>query len=712
MAASQKSRWRGLLRLASSVFGAALVGAIGWVLTQASFSLGTIGDRKPTLLFWPFLVETADGPKPTRLAWLCASAGEGLARLSYDLPFVVRGNAAPQNATLIYIDENSARALGQTGAIWDRKLHAQLLDQLAADKPRAIFFDVVFSDPSAEPGVDADLADAMKRNGNVFLGGALESDAGIVNADGKRISAQRIIPPIAILRATAAGWGSIGFYPLDGDYGVRRISPGTETIPSAPWRVAVKLGANLEDTPEARFRMRWLNYYGPAGSFESIGFDRVVGDQHPAPGYFSDRIVVVGGRSTLAGLSLGKDDFRNPYSLVGNRFSTGAEIHLTALLNLLNGDWLTRLDAGRELWIAILTGVVLGGALPRFRPNIAALLAVLAALGIGLFACWLPGAHRVWFAWCVPVFVQVPVALIWAVGARYFLEERRRNALRDAFGHYLSPAIADRIADSDFNLKPGGSVVEATVLFTDLEGFTPLTEELRNPELMTQVLLKYFAQTTAPILQYEGTVINFVGDAVTAVWGAPLAEPDHARKAALAAWILHQSARIEVDGHKLRTRVGLHTGRVLAGNVGSEERFDYAVVGDPVNFASRLEGLNKHFGTNVLISDAIRQKLGDEFVARRLGEFRVVGKKDSCVIHEFLGPASEVVRESWCEVFENGVEAFRRGDLAEAERKMHETLSLRDGGDGPAHFYLARIAILRSAPLPPDWNGIVEFSGK
>ena len=695
MISPQKSRWRALIRLASSISGAVIVVAIGWVLTHASFSLGTFGEKKSGLA-----------------ARLVSSLGESLSRLSYDLPFLVLGPVEIPNASIVYIDENAARELGQNGPLWNRSLHTQLLEQIAADKPRAVFFDIVFSNPWHEAGVDEAFAEAIKNSGHVFLAGALESDPGLVQANGARVSAQRIIPPISSLRAAAAGWGLIVFRPLDGDYGVRRISPGTDQKASAPWNVAVHLGAPLENTAESWLRPRWINYYGPAGAFDSIGYERVIGENRVAAGYFRDRIVVVGGRSTLGSLSLGKDDFRNPYSLLGRAFSTGAEIHLTALLNLLNGDWLTRLDPGGELWIAVLAGLFLGGTLPCFRPNVAALVAVLAALGIGVFACWLPGAHHVWFAWCVPVFVQVPVALMWAVGARYFLEERRRNALRDAFGHYLSPAIADRIADSDFNLKPGGSVVEATVLFTDLEGFTPLTEELRNPELMTQVLLKYFAQTTAPILENEGTVINFVGDAVTAVWGAPLADPEHARKAALAAWRLHQCARIEVDGHKLRTRVGLHTGRVLAGNVGSEERFDYAVVGDPVNFASRLEGLNKYFGTNVLISDALRQKLGGDFVARRLGEFRVVGKKDSCVIHEFLGPASEVVREKWCEVFESGVEAFRCGDLAGAEMKMRETLALRDGGDGPARFYLTRIALLQDGPLPDGWNGIVEFSGK
>ena len=684
-------RIRRLRRLAASVLGALLVGALGWGLVEASASVGTFGWRKGK-----------------GLRWLCPSFGESLARLSYDLPFLVRGTVETPDVCFVYLDENAARALGQRGCVWDRRLHAQLLRRLSADQPRGVFFDIVFSDESEVPADDGEFAAALKENGRAFLGAALETDEGIPLEDGTRISSERVIPPTPRLRAAAAGWGLIDIKPLDGDYGVRRISTGRENVPSATWRMAEKLGtsAGERDAP------RWMNFYGPGGTFPSLGYERALDPNGTRPGYFHDRIVVVGGRSTLGGLAFGKDDFGNPYGRLGGAFSTGAEVHLTTLLNLLNGEWLTRLDARREVWFAVAFGGLLGGLLPRFRPHAAALLAAFALAGVCLFAWWLFAWERVWFAWCGPAFVQTPVALMWAVGARYFLEERRRHALRNAFGHYLSPHIADRIADSDFNLEPGGTVVEASVLFTDLEGFTPLSEELNNPELLTQVLVKYFTQTTAHILASEGTIINFVGDAVTAVWGAPLADRDHVRKAALAAWRLHEIARMDVDGRLLRTRVGLHTGRVLAGNVGSAERFDYAVVGDPVNFASRLEGLNKFLGTNVLISDAVREKLGGEFIARRLGEFRVVGKKDACVIHELLGPASEVVRGAWCDVFEKGVEAFRAGDLDAAERAMRETLALRDGSDGPADFYLVQIAALRAKGMPADWKGVVEFERK
>ena len=213
-------------------------------------------------------------------------------------------------------------------------------------------------------------------------------------------------------------------------------------------------------------------------------------------------------------------------------------------------------------------------------------------------------------------------------------------------------------------------------------------------------------------LKNEGLVLNFVGDAMTAVWGAPLAVPNHAQRAARAAWQLSQSARIEVDGRILRTRVGLHTGKVLAGNVGSAKRFDYAVIGDPANLASRLEGLNKFLGTDVLISEAVRTAVADSFVTRCVGEFRVVGKKQPCVVHELLGPTPSEKIMPWQNSFARALEAFRGGDLVAAEREMQRTQSERGGIDGPSQFYLQHIARLKENALPPNWSGIVEVTEK
>jgi adenylate cyclase len=406
-----------------------------------------------------------------------------------------------------------------------------------------------------------------------------------------------------------------------------------------------------------------------------------------------------------------RDEFHIPHSRLGGRFAKGAEVHLTILMNLLRGEWVTRMDPRAELALVACMGLMLGAGLPLFRPHIATLLALAAALAVFSVALWLFIAHRTWFAWGVPALVQVPLGLGWAVGARYFVEERKRRALRDAFAHYLSPVMADRIAEAGLSIKPGGAVVEATTMFTDLDGFTPLAEQLDNPERIAEVLTEYFTLTTRHILEADGTILKFVGDAVHAVWGTPLADAEHARKAVRAAWRLQQASLIEVDGRTLRTRIGVHTGRMVAGNLGSAQRFDFAVTGDAVNFASRLEGLNKFLGTSVLISEETRRRIGEEFVIRRVGEFRVVGKTVSVIVHEVLGEADTSVPTPWVAGFERAVALFAGGQWDEARRGFEEVIAERGGHDGPSAFYLQRMEVpQREGGLSP--SGIIELSAK
>ena len=553
------------------------------------------------------------------LACLRFSFGEPLMRLSYNLPFIFRSNLDTDKVTLVYLDEQSAKQLHQPiDDVWNRALHVRLVDRLTQDNARLVFYDIVFDQPATDLAADVAFADSIQRNGKVILGATLEK---IERMGG--VSRKTVAAPTKPLRKAAAGWGILAFDPVDPDYGVREIFLGTSLIPSATWKAAQVLGAGITRESRETAVNLWVNYYGPRDTFPSINFAQALDPEGLPPGYFKDKIVLIGGRSTVGSLALGRDEFATPYSTSSHQFSPGLEIHATILLNLLRGEWLTRMSEKWESILVVVTGLLVAG-LCVLRPTLATLSALLASVAIGCGACWIVWSKRIWLDWMVPVAVQIPFGLVWSVGSQYLLESRRRKELRRAFGFYLSPQMADKIANSDFDLRPGGEIVEATVIFTDLENFTTLSEDL-DPAEVSAILIAYFEQTTRCILEKKGTIIKYVGDAVMAAWGAPIKEPAHASRAAEAACDLRALTEIEVRGRKLRTRIGVNSGKVLAGNLGSSFRFDYTMIGDTTNFASRLESLNKYLGTQILISEAVREQLDGKFNTRRLGEFRVAG---------------------------------------------------------------------------------------
>ena len=641
------------------------------------------------------------------LACLRFSFGEPLMRLSYNLPFIFRSNLDTDKVILVYLDEQSAKQLHQPiDDVWNRALHVPLLDRLTRDNARLVFYDIVFDQPAADPAADVAFEDSIRRNGRVILGASLDK---IQRMGG--VSRQTVAAPIKPLRKAAAGWGILAFDPVDPDYGVRQIFFGTSLIPSATWKAAQVLGASFTRESRETAARCWVNYYGPRDTFPSINFGQTLDPEGLPPGYFKDKIVLIGGRSTVGSSAAGRDEFATPYSTSNHQFSPGLEIHATILLNLLRSEWLTRISENWESTFIVVVGLLAAG-LCALRPTLATLSALLASIAIACCACWIVWGQRIWVAWMVPVAIQIPFGLVWSVGSQYLLESRRREELRRAFGFYLSPHMADKIANSDFDLRPGGKLVEATVIFTDLENFTTLSEDL-DPAEVSAILIAYFEQTTRCILENKGTIIKYVGDAVMAAWGAPVDEPAHAIRAVEAACDLRYLTELEVRGKKLRTRIGIHSGKVLAGNLGSTFRFDYTMIGDAVNFASRLESLNKYLSTQVLISDAVRQQLGDKFITRRLGEFRVAGKTRSVVIHELLCRCdSESGEKSWIELFETGLRAFGSAEFREARDSMNRTRQMRGGFDGPAEFYLKKIAALEANGHSENWTGVVQLTEK
>lgn len=642
-------------------------------------------------------------------ACLRYSFAEPLTRTSYDLPFVWRATLDTHEIVLVYLDEESAKQLHQPiDDIWNRTLHVPLLDRLAKDGARLAFYDIVFDTASADPDRDTAFAAALQSFGKTILGGALE----IVQPMGG-VKQERVLAPLKLFRKAAAGWGILAFKPVDADYGVRQLFPGTSDIPSATWKAAEVLSAQATREPREARVQRWINYYGPANTFSSVNLAQALDPEGVPPGYFKDKIVMVGGRSAVSYLAAGRDEFGTPYSRGTHQFTSGLEVHANILLNLLRGEWLTRIPEKREGAILLLVGLI-AGALAALRPSLAVASALIVSCAIACLAFWFVWHRHVWFDWMIPAAIQMPLGLAWSVGSQYLLESRRRKELRRAFGFYLSPQMADRIADSDFDLKPGGKLVDATVVFTDLENFTALSENL-DPAEVSEILTSYFGQTTKCILENKGTIIKYVGDAVFAAWGAPIDEPHHAMRAVETACDLRCLSELVVRGKTLRTRVGIHSGKVLAGNLGSSYRFDYTMIGDAVNFASRLESLNKYLHTQVLISDAVRQQIGDGFVTRKLGEFRVAGKTQSVVIHELLCRCdAESGEKAWIEIFEKGLGVFRAGEFDTAREYMERTREMRGGSDGPSEFYVRKIATLEANVFFSEeaWTGIVELSEK
>ncbi len=639
---------------------------------------------------------------------LLQSFGDGLARWSYDVPFPWMGEKVPDELVIVYLDTEIKAKLGEpTDQPLDRRYYIQLLDRLTADGARLVLFDILFDSPHPDAAVDVRFAEAMRRNGRVVLVGY------VVHQFQENSVMTSSMPPTPVLAAAAAGWGLAEISPDPADQCVRILDTGSESVPSASWAAASILNAAITKQPETRREKRWLNYYCAPTLLKSVNLDQALNQDGLPDGYFRDRIVIVGARPRGGGIAgAEREEFKTPFT----RYDTasGPAIHALSLLNLQRGDWLTRLSFAQESALVLIWGILIGVALLRLRPLPAVLAAGVAFCAFALAAFWIQARYQVWFSWLVPAGAQTSVALVWSVGFQYLVESRRRRKLRRAFASYLSPYMADRIADSDFDLSLGGKEVEATIMFTDLEGFTSMTETL-PPAEVSRILTSYFNETTRAILEQDGTIIKYMGDAVMAIWGAPVPEPRQAERAVLAAWGMIQAGRKEIAGRALRTRIGINSGKVLAGNLGSDFRFDYAAIGDTTNTASRLETLNKYFATDLLIAEATRKQLSGRIRTRALGRFLLAGKSQPVSVHEVLGvdppPAEEL---PWVTSFAAALRHFTERKLDEAEQLFRQVIKLRGGQDGPSEFYLEQIIASRASAPPPDrpWDGIVAIASK
>lgn len=666
-----------------------------------------------------------------------------------------RPSPATDRIRLILLDQASldwARRENKLAWPWPREVYAPLLAFCAHAGAKAVAFDVLFTEPSLYGQFDDDaLGEAIATSGRfagaLFLSRHAGGPAGW--PDGLARPPLQIVPattahgpapawlahrtarsatfPIPEVAREAAVLGDVSAAP-DAD-GVSRRAPllaflGDTPVPAlslAAWlagagnpairleRQALVIGGR--SVPLDRSGRALLRYRGPSRTHQAVNaaavirseLQRAAGETPEIdPAFFHDAYVLFG--FTAPGLY----DLR-PSPMAG--VYPGVEIHATALDNLLAGDFMRDVPPGLALAVMLLLAAGAGTALRLCRTPVQTVFALVALLPLPAVLGWSLYPAGFWMPVAGPS-TAVAAALVTAIVANYAAEGRQKRFIKSAFSQYLSPAVIEQLVRNPDRLRLGGEQKEASILFSDIQGFTSLSEGL-TPEALTRLLNEYLTAVTEVIYDEGGTIDKYEGDAVIAFWNAPLDAPDHAARAVRAA--LRYQERLaqirprlrELGGHDLFARIGVNTGPVVIGNMGSAQRFNYTFLGDAGNLAARLEGLNKTFGTRILISEATRARAGAGFACREISRVRVVGRREPVLVHEPLAETDAASKRDLLETFARGLALYYDGRFDDAAAAFASI----EPHDPPAAVYAARCRLLAANP-PPGWDGIWSMTDK
>ncbi|MBI5883667.1 MAG: adenylate/guanylate cyclase domain-containing protein [Elusimicrobia bacterium] len=427
-------------------------------------------------------------------------------------------------------------------------------------------------------------------------------------------------------------------------------------------------------------------------------------------------IAVVG--TSAAGL---KDQRATPL----NPMAPGVEIHAQAMEQILLGRFLIRPDwaDGAEVVYLVVLGSLLILLLFKFGAGWGLFIAATAAMGAAALS-WTAFTRWGWLLDAVYPAAVILVIYGFVTVISYLRSEGERRRVRGAFSRYMSPVLAEQLAAHPEKLKLGGESKVMTFHFCDIAGFSTISE-FYDPQGLIQFLNGFLTPMTEIILDNHGTVDKYIGDCIMAYWNAPLDDPDHAEHALCAALDMHSTlsslnevrkVQAEASGAKfvpVKVRTGLNTGSCIVGNMGSEHRFDYSVIGDDVNLASRLEGANKYFGTNIMASESTIEHAKGAVEARELGRVRVVGKAVPIRVYQPLARKGEL-SEDWKKAlpaYREGLVSYNNREFEKARARFQEVLAVFPQ-DGPSQLYGKAIEGFLRLPPPKDWEGVFNLTEK
>ncbi len=526
---------------------------------------------------------------------------------------------------VVAIDDSSVRQLGRWP--WPREFHAALLQALNEYPPRAVGYDVLFTEPDEKhPEHDAAMVELCRQLRHVVFAAAWDRDAR---------GEYELKPFDALAKVVKAGYVNA---PRDRDGVLRKL----------PIWVGDKYGFSsavadlaepdsIEELPSEmpirfRGRLKDFRHVSAAEVLKSLQ-QHAAGQPESFPlKNFLNSVVLVGVAATGTDVAATPLDSNAPLVMV----------HANAINNILQRDFLARPRRGLELAVVMLACALIGLATATLRPMWAALLACAMAGGYVAAAFGLLSWCNLWVHLVAPMVALAPT--FGAVSAwRFFVEERDKRFIKKAFRHYLSERIMDQMLANPAMLKLGGERRLLTVLFSDVRGFTTFCEK-NPPEKVVPLLNEILGALSAVIKKHDGTLDKYIGDAIMAFWGAPIAQKeDHALRAVRCALEM-QTALRRIGEEKramgletLRMGVGINTGEMMVGNMGSAELFNYTVIGDEVNLGARLEAETRKWDTDTIISESAYELVKDRVVAERLGETTVKGKAKAVTVYKVTG---------------------------------------------------------------------------
>ncbi|MFC1479631.1 CHASE2 domain-containing protein [Planctomycetota bacterium] len=655
-----------------------------------------------------------------------------------DLLFNLRGKIETRkDIVIVEIDEVFKMKYRETNAPVSRKYLGMLLDALVKHQCNVVAFDTLFLKPDWSSDGDTVFIKAINKAWDsdvpVVVGGyfsdklglqtpleQFDAQAGLLNLEMDPDGLIRKMRPIYIMAdGSFSPSFSVACYFLKEN--LEECKVGSEED-----GYAYKIGNRLIEND-----LMIINYTGGKGNFTYISGVAILA------GSF-DKEMVKDAVIMIADTTQASQDFYNvPFfkdakgidrekvsrlidtgeiSGVQDVTMPGVEIHANALQTLLDNSWIRPSSKGNVIIWLIIAGCVTGilfffSKIPTWLTAVIGVCVVIAQVGTAhlLFS----GSY--WFD-MVPVFLVTLLNLGGGVFYKNVILASANRKVANMFGQYVSANIVDKILKEDIDIALTGQTAEVTVLFSDIRGFTPISEKL-SPEEIGRLLNTYFSVMIKTVFDHDGTLDKLMGDAIMAFFGDPVKDKDHPDKACVTALAMmqkldHMKQNPPVPGIEMvNIGIGINTGPVTVGDLGSFEYRDYTVIGDNVNLGSRLEGMNKMYGTNIIASEFTRAKVGDSFEFRKLDAVRVKGKTEPVTIYELLGKKGDLDSslQEHMQSFTNGLELYSKAEFDKAIGVFDNLVQTID--DGPSKTFKERCEEYMKNP-PEDWDGVYTATSK